>query len=216
MKICFLIASLTMIVLSPSALAHSGQTPPPATTSQSIEAVSCEAWIDKAAAEVVAFSSDTGPVFRTRIYLKIDTHQIPLSTLAHVSWYGRRFTWHEGTLASTSDFQRVELRLLESARDYFVLDLGSLSEQLWNHLTGPHQRVSHEGAFVVATTDGRSVWVNDGLRPLANFAFDDSLETLLRAKGQTVGSYGLAVKQSLEQVNLTADVLPQLNPRRCR
>ena len=199
-----------------AALAHGVGTPPPESLRLSRLARNCEAWIDKAAAEAVAFDSNSGAIFNTRLYLKVDPLQIPPQTIARVAFHGREFTWQGDALVGTSDFHDTELAPFDSAADYFVLDLGSLALQTWNLLSAGARRVSLEGAFVVETTDGQSLWLNENQRAFNNFTFDAGFEAWLKKEGQSIGSLGMAALPSLAQARKTADFAPSLNPESCR
>jgi hypothetical protein len=176
----------------------------------------CAVWIDKALAEIVAFHPQRGPVFHARIYLKIDTGQIPWSSLLRVGWAGRTRTLRSGVPVAETPTTSKDLVSFAGARDYFVADMGNLEPQDWDFATPDPFTLEHEGAFFVQTTDGTTHWIHAGDRALADFRFDIAFERRLFEAGLTIGSLGLARYASVGAAPPTADALPELNPQGCR
>ena len=176
----------------------------------------CEAWIDKAAAEVVAYHSVYGPVFNTRLYLKINSREIPLESIAAVRWNGIARTFRQGVSVAESAYGGRSLSPFGDARDYFVVDLGNLSVQDRGLHNPDPFRLEHEGAFSIETAEGVTFWINERGDAFDDFRFDAALEKFLKEEGQTIGSFGVAKLASVADAAKTADYSRWLNPAGCR
>jgi hypothetical protein len=215
------ISSLVAVLGSLSAVCFprlfSAQAAPTRLFLDDLPALQCEFWIDKALAEAVATSSEGTALWHTRLYLKIDASKVDLSEMESLSFYGVQRYFVGDEVVEQTPIQTWPLRKFDgSSLNYYVQDLGNLSEPKGHLIRPQNSRLEWEGAYVLQLKNGQRLWLNKDNTPYAHWVFRQSLEEYLSREKQTLGSAGVAALNTLDQAKKTATFSTELNPQRCQ
>lgn len=190
-----------------------------ALAARDIKATNCEIFIDKVAAQQVAYHGAFGAILSTQVFLKIDLFKT--GPVRRVVFYSNEKSIDNGGQVNReTGFRDVELQSYFGAPDYFMAGLGDLENHWWDE-SNTQDRAEHEGAFYVERLDGVRLWVNPAVSYGPHFLFNEGTVATLETNGQIYSGhegypYGVAKLRHLDEVKQTADYNTYWNPSRCR